>query len=201
MNFRSLSFFGLTLVLCFLQGCSTPESQERLDTALCWLRPSCLPSQLPKSPASTTPKASKGSSSSTKPQQAHNTSAPTPPSPSKSTISPSKPQQPQTASSQTTSSIKCLTSAETTIQASKPFAMISYIEPTTKANGRALTNLDKTTIYHDLGEGLVKYKDIPATNPSGGGKIQEKISFTLTGNTSLQVKICVTATNTHGQEG
>ncbi len=78
---------------------------------------------------------------------------------------------------------------------------VSYVEPTTKANGEALTNLAKTTIYHDLGKGLVKYKDIPATSPEGGGEIQEKISFTVKTGTSIQVTICVTATNTNGQEG
>jgi hypothetical protein len=47
----------------------------------------------------------------------------------------------------------------------------------------------------------VKYKDIPATNPQGGGTIQEKIALTLNKEASMQVTICVTATNTHGQEG
>jgi hypothetical protein len=94
-----------------------------------------------------------------------------------------------------------LTSAKATIQASKPYVTVSYVEPTTKANGQALTNLAKTTIYHDLGKGLVKYKDIPATNPQGGGTIQEKISFTISEGASIQTTICVTATNTYGQEG
>jgi hypothetical protein len=47
----------------------------------------------------------------------------------------------------------------------------------------------------------VKYKDIPATNPQGGGTVQEKISFTIRGGASIQATICVTATNTNGQEG
>jgi hypothetical protein len=51
---------------------------------------------------------------------------------------------------------------------------VSYLEPTTKANGEALTNLAKTTIYHDLGKGLVKYKDIPATNPEGGRRYKKR---------------------------
>jgi len=52
-----------------------------------------------------------------------------------------------------------------------------------------------------VGKGLVKYKDIPATNPQGGGKVQEKISFTISEGASIQATICVTATNTNGQEG
>ena len=142
---RFLSLSGLILALCLLQGCSTPESKERLDTVLCWLRPSCLPSQSPGSKAPATPPNLKHSS--------------TPP----------KPKQAQRVSPQIRPSIKCLTSAEATIHAVKPFVTVSYVEPTTKANGEALTSLAKTTIYHDLGKGLVKYKDIPATNPKGGG--------------------------------
>jgi len=174
---RFLSFSGLILAFCLLQGCSTPESKERFNTALCWLRPSCLPSQSPGSIAPATPTATKRSSATPKPKQ------------------------PQKVSPQTRPSTKCLTSAEATIQASKPFVNVSYVEPTTKANGEALTNLGKTTIYHDVGKGLVKYKDIPATNPEGGGKIQEKVSFTVRAGASIQVTICVTATNTNGQEG
>jgi len=114
---------------------------------------------------------------------------------------PPKRKPPPKVSFQTRSATKCLTSAEATIQASKPFVTVSYVEPTTKANGEALTNLAKTTIYHDLGKGLVKYKDIPATNPEGGGEIQEKISFTVKTGTSIQATICVTATDTNGREG
>jgi len=158
-------------------GCSTPESQERLDTVLCWLRPSCLPSHPPAAKAPSTTTASKRS--------------PIPP----------KPKQIQTVSPKRRPSTPCLTSAKATIQASKPYVTVSYVEPTTKANGQALTNLAKTTIYHDLGKGLVKYKDIPATNPQGGGTIQEKISFTISEGASIQTTICVTATNTYGQEG
>jgi hypothetical protein len=75
------------------------------------------------------------------------------------------------------------------------------VEPTTKANGQKLTNLAKTTIYHDLGKGMVEYKDIPATNPQGGGTVQEKISFTINEGESMQATICVTATDTNGREG
>ena len=174
---RFLSLSGLIFALCLLQGCSTPESQERLDTVLCWLRPSCLPSQPADNKIPATPAAAKRSSTPPKPKQARSVPA------------------------QTRPATKCVTSAEATIQASKPFVTVSYIEPTTKANGEALTNLAKTTIYHDLGKGMVKYKDIPATNPEGGGEIQEKISFTIRTETSIQATICITATDTNGREG
>ncbi len=87
------------------------------------------------------------------------------------------------------------------IQAAKPYITVSYVEPTTQANGQALTNLAKTTIYQDQGKGFVKYKDIPATKPEGGGKIQEKIHYEIPEGTRLGTTICVTATNTNGQEG
>ena len=99
-----------------------------------------------------------------------------------------------------------MTSAKATIHASKPFVKITYREPTTKANGETLDNLVKTTIYYDLGKGWVKYKDIPASNPHGGGKVPmepkefEEIPFSISQGTTIQATICVTATNTHGQE-
>jgi hypothetical protein len=78
---------------------------------------------------------------------------------------------------------------------------VSYIEPTTKANGQALTNLAKTTIYHDLGKGWLKFKEIKATNPGGGGTIREKVSFSLKPEETLHATICVTATDMNGREG
>ena len=178
----SRQFVFLVPFILFI-GCSTPESKDQLDTALCWLRPSCLPSQPPASTAPKTPTVSKPSPLPPKANPNH------------------KANNIQQASSPKAPSIPCLTSAKTTILASKPFVTVSYVEPTTQANGQALTNLAKTTIYHDLGKGLVKYKDIPATNPQGGGKVQEKISFALGKGDSMQTTICVTATNINGQEG
>jgi hypothetical protein len=174
---RFFSIFILFMAFFLFQGCSTSESQERFDTVLCWLRPSCLPSQ-PSKPKNSTP-----------PVKAK-TSHPTP-----------EPKQPQQVSAQISPKRPCLTSAQATVKFSKPYVTVSYVEPTTKANGQALTNLAKTTIYHDVGKGLVKHKDIPATNPQGGGTVQEKISFTINKGTSIQATICVTETNANGQEG
>ena len=177
-------FFGLFRLLALISsplvilGCSTPESQERLDTVLCWLRPSCLPSNPRTPPPLAKPKTSQPIAATTKP----------------------KPQQQPQASPQKQLTAPCLTSAKTTVHASKPYATISYMEPSTNAKGQALTNLAKTTIYHDLGEGLVKYKDIPATKPQGGGTVEEKISFSISEGNSMEVTFCVTATNTNGQE-
>ena len=108
---------------------------------------------------------------------------------------------PQIPSPRILNAQNCVTSIQVTVTASKPFVTVSYIEPTTKANGQALTNLAKTTIYQDLGKGLVKYKDIKATNPAGGGTIREKISFSLKPEETLHATICVSATDTNGREG
>jgi len=167
-----------------LFACSSPQSQERLNTVLCWLRPSCLPSDLPSPTAQAI-------------------QAETPSNQINSVASSEKfqPIPPQVASSRVSDAPDCLTSAQITVTASKPFVTVSYIEPTTKANGQALTNLAKTTIYHDLGKGWLKLKEIKATNPGGGGTIREKVSFSLKPEETLHAAICVTATDTNGREG
>ena len=166
----------------FLGGCSSPESQERVDTLLCWLRPSCLPHDGNTSSRPSQP--TKPNSSQSLSQQPRSVS---PPQPQKS----EPPRNPRV----------CRTSAEATFTSSKPFVTVSYKEPTTKANGQPLTNLAKTTIYHDLGKGLVKYKDIPASKLTGGGTIKEKIILSVKEGESLKATICVTATDSQGLEG
>lgn len=167
--------------LTLLGGCSSPESQERVDTLLCWLRPSCLPQDGNTSPRPSQP--TKPSPPASVPQQPRSVSTPPPKS-----VPPRNP-------------VVCRTSAEATFTSAKPFVTVSYKEPTTKANGQPLTNLAKTTIYHDLGKGLIKYKDIPASKPTGGGTIKEKIILAVKEGESLKATICVTATDSQGLEG
>jgi hypothetical protein len=175
----------MILALCSsLLSCSSPQSQQRLDTVLCWLRPSCLPSEVP-SPT----------------EEAPQTDTPSEPINSVVSSEGSEPISPQIYSSGIRNDLNCLTSAQITVTSSNPFVSISYIEPTTKANGQALTNLAKTTIYQDIGKGLLKYKEIRATNPRGGGTIREKVPFSLKPEETLQATICITATDTNGQEG
>ncbi len=155
--------FLMILALCSsLLSCSSPQSQQRLDTVLCWLRPSCLPSELP-------------SLSENVPQ------ADTPPGPINAAVSSeeAQPLSPQVSSSEIRDASNCLTSAQITVTASNPVVSISYIEPTTKANGQPLTNLAKTTIYQDIGKGLLKYKEIRATNPGGGELFEKKFRSAL----------------------
>ena len=105
------------------------------------------------------------------------------------------------SSSTLDSSGKCRTLAKTTVSAAKPSISVSYSEPTTRADGSPLTNLAKTTIYYDLGNGLVKAKDILATNPTGGGKVSETLQVPLKPGERITATICVTATDVEGREG
>ena len=174
LRFLMIFIFSATLL-----ACSSPQSQERLKLIGCWLRPSCLPSD----PSSPTPKPSQGSS----------------PSPQSVSLPKSQPlSSPNPALANRSAS--CTTSARILIPFASPSIAVSYVEPTTKANGKKLTNLAKTTIYLDLGKGLVKYKDIKASNPAGGGLIEERIALGQKPEENLQATVCITATDTYGRE-
>ena len=179
-----VQFFTVLALVAGLPACSSPQSQERLTTVLCWLRPSCLPSDLPPTTANAS-QAETPSNQNSSVSLAERTPRITP----------------QAPSSSMRAELDCHTSAQITVTASNPFVTVSYLEPTTKANGHPLTNLAKTTIYHDLGKGLLKYKEIKATNPGGGGTIQEKVFFSLKPEEIVHATICVTATDTNGREG
>ena len=96
---------------------------------------------------------------------------------------------------------KCRTSTMKTVSATDPSITVSYVEPKTRADGSPLTNLAKTTIYYDIGEGLLKAKDIPAANPRGGGKINETIKIPVKTGKTVTATFCVTATDVEGREG
>jgi hypothetical protein len=75
------------------------------------------------------------------------------------------------------------------------------MEPTTSLNRQPLTDLTKTTIYFDLGEGLVRAKDVPASRTTGGGKISESIIIPLAQRKEAVVAVCMTASDRRGSEG
>ena len=97
--------------------------------------------------------------------------------------------------------ISCPKSTEGLVNSSRRSLTVSYLEPMTKVDGTPLTGLEKTTIYYDLGNGAVKAMDVPATRPSGGGRIIEKIPIPIEDNQEVFAVICVTATDTNGNEG
>ncbi|MBL8037845.1 MAG: hypothetical protein JSS38_03425 [Nitrospira sp.] len=63
-----------------------------------------------------------------------------------------------------------------------------------------MTTLAKTSIYYDFGNGRSLAKDVPATHPSGGGEISETITVPIKAGKEQSVKICVTATDSNGNE-
>ena len=77
---------------------------------------------------------------------------------------------------------------------------VSYGEPLVTAKGQQLSELAKTTIYYDLGDGRRPAKEVPATKPTGGGQISETISIPIGTQGEQVVRICVTATDRQGHE-
>ena len=89
----------------------------------------------------------------------------------------------------------CATSGKTLVKASKPTVTVAYTEPSTTIDDKPLTTLGKTVIYYDLGEGMVRAKEVPASKPSGGGEVSEVIAIPLGNSAEKMVTICVTAEN------
>ena len=166
--------FGLTVTACSSNG-------SNQNVILCWLRPSCLPSEL----NSTSPAAAKQSKPATKTKSQQ--------------VKKLKPV-PSTSQTPTSASANCRTTAQTIVKATKPSVTMTYTEPTTNEVGKPLTNLAHTTIYYDLGKGLVKAKEVPATSPKGGGKITESIQVPLGSQKTADATLCITATSDQGRE-
>ncbi len=185
MLIRSLWHRGPFAFLLLTLGCSTPQSQERLDTVLCWLRPSCIPQQ-PSTTRNTTPP--EESEPSPAPQTSKSPSIPPTTTPSKQVALQSPPE------------IQCATFAETTLGPSKPFVEVNYIEPTTLANGDPLTDLIKTTIYIYSEGKLLGSKDFLASRSQGGGRVPKqpqtwgKIPLPNKPQKPIQAKVCAKAT-------
>ncbi len=95
---------------------------------------------------------------------------------------------------------KCRVQVNTTVSAVKSSLTVKYSEPTTRGNGKSLTNLSHTTIYVGTGSKLTKMKEVPASSPTGGGRISEVLRFPISGAQEIKVNICVTATDSDGHE-
>ena len=157
LNTRPRIFLSLSLVLFFslLQGgCLTPESQERVDTLLCWLRPSCLP-QDGNSPS---PAPSKEAVTSRRPQDA-NTSSPAP-RPTKASPPPSLPQSPPSVSSAPQQKTVSSSTADGVPDIGRrhgdvikhALSWFPIRNPPQRPMANPSPTLAKTTIYHDLGK-------------------------------------------------
>lgn len=96
--------------------------------------------------------------------------------------------------------VRCPESVQTKVSATKQSVKVSYKEPAVSVRGETLSDLAKTTIYYDLGDGRRQAKEVPATKPTGGGQISETISVPIDSHREQVVRICVTATDRHGNE-
>lgn len=98
------------------------------------------------------------------------------------------------------STLPCPNTVQAKISATKPTVHISYREPSLASEQGPLTSLAKTSIYYDLGNGRSLAKEVPATHPSGGGEVSESITVPIKTGMEQFVKICVTATDSDGNE-
>lgn len=98
------------------------------------------------------------------------------------------------------STIRCPNTVQAKVSLAKPTVSVSYTEPSVSVAGGSLADLAKTTIYYDLGNGRTLAKEIPASKATGGGQIFETITIPIRTTGEEPVRICVTATDRHGNE-
>lgn len=72
---------------------------------------------------------------------------------------------------------------------------VRYTEPTLDADGSSLDDLVATRIYYQLqGEPTpVLYKEVPASNPAGGGQVVERVLIPVAEGQEVNVDIWFTA--------
>lgn len=95
---------------------------------------------------------------------------------------------------------QCGKATKVKLKAPESTVTVAYTEPTTGTDGKPLANLAKTTIYVDAGAGPMIAKVVPATKPTGGGKMSEHITLKVK-DAGKEVALCVTATDTDDREG
>ncbi len=95
---------------------------------------------------------------------------------------------------------QCPNAVHAKVTAAKPTVKFSYTDPSVTAAGGSLNDLAKTNIYYDLGNGRTLSKEIPATQPTGGGQIFETISVPIQTQGEQPAMICVTATDRQRNE-
>ena len=95
---------------------------------------------------------------------------------------------------------QCGSATKVKIKAPQSTITVSYTEPTAGTDGKPLQSLARTTIYVDAGGGPMIAKVVPATKPSGGGKISQQVTLTVK-DAEKEVAVCVTGTDAQGREG
>ena len=96
--------------------------------------------------------------------------------------------------------LSCPDTIQTKMSPAKSTIHVSYREPSMNLEGDPLTSLAKTSIFYDIGHGRTLAKEVPATQVSGGGEISETITIPVQLQGKQSVRICVTATDSHGNE-
>ncbi len=96
--------------------------------------------------------------------------------------------------------VQCGKATKVKLKAPESTVTVAYAEPTTGTDGKPLVNLARTTIYVDAGMGPMIAKIVPATKPTGGGKMSEQITLTVK-DAGKEVAVCVTATDSDDREG
>lgn len=97
--------------------------------------------------------------------------------------------------------LHCPDSILAKVSVDHPTVRVSYTEPSVTLDGAALTNLAKTSIYYDFGHGRSLAKEVPASQPTGGGHVSETITVPTKSKEEQTVKICASATDQDGNEG
>ena len=95
---------------------------------------------------------------------------------------------------------QCGKATKVKLKAPQSTVTVNYTEPTAGTDGKPLQNLAKTTIYVDAGGGPMIAKIVPATKPTGGGKMSEQVTLTVQ-DEGKEVAVCVTATDSEDREG
>jgi hypothetical protein len=76
-----------------------------------------------------------------------------------------------------------------------------YTEPTTNADGSPLTDLNHTSIFYDVGDGVpVNVVDLPSSLNTGGQQVSYSFMVPIVEGQEADVSFWATATDTSGNE-
>ena len=93
-----------------------------------------------------------------------------------------------------------LIAAPITATATGAEVKVTYEEPSTNVDRTPCTDLAKTTVYFDKGQGPVKGIDVTATKETGGGTILTTFIVPIGNNEEADISIWATASDKNGNE-
>lgn len=77
---------------------------------------------------------------------------------------------------------------------------VTYTEPTQNVDGSSITDLEKTVIYYNMGEGEVTAMEITATASTGGGIINQQIPVNVGENQEINITFYSRAFDSSGNQ-